>query len=56
MTTEVIQSRFTCLQVPEIKKVRPENRYNMDEAGLLEGLGGNRLVLGSAEYHSIRKK
>ena len=55
-TTEVIQSWFTRLQVPEVKKVRPENRYNMDEAGLLEGLGGNRLVLGSAERRSIRKK
>ena len=28
----------------------------MDKASLLEGLGGNRLVLGSAEHRSIRKK
>lgn len=55
-TIEVIRSWFQHLQPPDIKVIKPGNRYNMDEAGLLEGQGGNGLVLGSAEKRSIRKK
>ncbi|KAM4059097.1 Tc5 transposase DNA-binding domain-containing protein [Hirsutella rhossiliensis] len=31
-------------------------RYNMDEAGIMEGLGENGLVVGSAEKRSVQKK
>ena len=55
-TTEVIRSWFHHLQPPDIKTIKPGNRYNMDEAGLLEGQGGNGIVLGGTERRSIQKK
>ena len=36
--------------------MKPANRYNMDEAGLLEGAGSNGLVLGGTKKRSFRKK
>ncbi|KAF4893324.1 Jerky protein-like protein-like [Colletotrichum fructicola] len=36
--------------------VKPANRYNMDETGILEGKGSNGLVLGRSETKSVRKK
>ncbi|KZL80478.1 transposase [Colletotrichum incanum] len=36
--------------------IKPANRYNMDETGILEGKGSNGLVLGRAETKSVRKK
>ena len=46
--TETIQKFFKLLEIPEIKAIRQENRYNTDEHGLLEGQGSNGLVLGSS--------
>ncbi|KAK6206199.1 transposase [Colletotrichum tabaci] len=42
--------------MPEVKGIKPANRYNMDETGILEGQGSNGLVLGMAETKSVRKK
>lgn len=36
------------LHVPDIRKIPPCNRWNMDEAGIMEGIGDNGLVLGSS--------
>ncbi|KAK8007228.1 hypothetical protein PG989_001218 [Apiospora arundinis] len=36
--------------------IKPENRHNMDEHGILEGQGGNGLVVGSSELRSIQQK
>jgi hypothetical protein len=36
-TTNVIRSWFSKLEVPEITAIKPENRWNMDEAGIMEG-------------------
>ncbi|KZL80589.1 transposase, partial [Colletotrichum incanum] len=36
--------------------IKPANRYNMDETGILEGKGSNGLVLGRAKIKSVRKK
>ncbi|KAF7524655.1 hypothetical protein G7054_g11351 [Neopestalotiopsis clavispora] len=47
---------FRHLAIPEIMAIKPTNRYNMDETGILEGRGSNGLVLGSSEARSIRKK
>jgi DDE superfamily endonuclease/Tc5 transposase DNA-binding domain len=55
-TTEVIRPWFNRLHISEIHTIKPENRYNMDEAGIMEGLGENGLVVGSAEKRSIQKK
>jgi hypothetical protein len=55
-TTEVIMPWFSHLYIPEVCAIKPENRYNMDEAGIMEGLGENGLVVGSSEKRSIQKK
>lgn len=55
-TTEVIKPWFQHLHLPEIQAIKPENRYNMDESGIIEGLGENGLVVGSSERRSIQKK
>ena len=55
-SVEVIRPWFRYLQLPEIQRVKPANRHNMDEAGLLEGAGSNGLVLGGSEKRSVRKK
>ena len=55
-TTEVIKKWFQNMALPYIKSVKPENRWNMDEAGIMEGIGDNGLVVGSAERRFIQKK
>ena len=40
---------FKLQQLPEIKAIPKENRYNMDECVVMEGQGHNGLVLGNAE-------
>jgi hypothetical protein len=46
-TSEVIKLWFQKLEVPVVKAIKPENRWNMDEAGIMEGQGENGLVVGS---------
>ena len=36
------------LTLPEVKKIPRSNGYNMDKIGIMEGMGGNDLVLGEA--------
>jgi hypothetical protein len=55
-TTEIIKLWFKKLVLPEIQAIKPENRWNMDEAGIMEGLGVNELVVGSSQKHGIQKK
>ena len=55
-TTEVIKPWFNYFYIPEVQAIKPENRYNMDEAGIMEGLGENGLVVGSVEKRSVQKK
>jgi 4-hydroxybenzoate polyprenyltransferase len=55
-TTEIIKPWFQKLEVPAIKVIKPENRWNMDEAGIMEGQGENGLVVGSAQKRFIQKK
>ena len=47
-TTPIIKTWFQLLSPPTISAIKPENRYNMDESGIMEGLGANGLVVGSA--------
>jgi hypothetical protein len=46
-TTEIIKKWFQHFTLPRIKTIKPENRWNMDEAGIMEGIGDNGLVVGS---------
>ncbi|KAI1000588.1 hypothetical protein K3495_g7605 [Podosphaera aphanis] len=52
----IIRPWFDRLAESEIMAIKPCNRYNMDETGILEGMGSNGLVLGSSERRSILKK
>ena len=55
-TTPIIKSWFQTLLIPAITRIKPENLYNMDESGIMEGVGANGLVVGSSERRSIQKK
>ena len=55
-TTKIIQEFFDKLELPAIETSSPENRYNMDEAGILEGLGVNGLVVGSSALRAAYTK
>jgi hypothetical protein len=55
-TTQVIKDWFQRLNIPAISLIKPENRWNMDESGIMEGMGVNGLVVGSSERRSIQKK
>ena len=55
-TTDIIRPWFQYLEVPAIKDIKPANRWNMDEAGLMEGKGENGLVVGSVGKGAIQKK
>ena len=46
-TTKVIKPWFQKLEIPIIKSIKPENHWNIDEAGIMEGIRDNRLVIGS---------
>ena len=35
--SEVIKPWFQKLEVPIVKAIKPENRWNMDKAGIMEG-------------------
>ncbi|KAL2116265.1 hypothetical protein VTJ04DRAFT_8432 [Mycothermus thermophilus] len=53
---KVIRPWFNYLAIPAIRAILPENRWNMDEYGLMEGLGSNGLVVGSSEVRATQKK
>lgn len=55
-TINVIKDFFQLQQLPDVKDIPGEHRYNMDETGILEGRGSNGLVLGHAEKKAIIKK
>lgn len=55
-TTERIQEFFKLLALLIIQAIKPEDRWNMDETGMMEGLGTNGLVLGSSEKTMTIKK
>ena len=52
-TIDIIKAWFQKFQVPTIKAIKPQNRWNIDEAGIMEGQGENGLVVGSTERRFI---
>src|SRR6266699_309799 len=54
--TEVIQVWFPLFDLPAIKKVIQADRWNIDETGLMQGMGANSLVLGMTEKRKTFKK
>jgi hypothetical protein len=55
-TSDVIKQWFQKLEVPAIKTIKPENRWNIDEARIIKGQRENRLVVGSAYKYFIQKE
>ena len=55
-TTDRIKAFFQLLQLPAIKDIPKENRYNMNECGVMEGQGHNGLVLGNAKKSVVLQK
>ncbi|KAF4630035.1 hypothetical protein G7Y89_g8107 [Cudoniella acicularis] len=55
-TTDIIKPWFNKLEVPEVKAIKPANRWNIDEAGITEDQGVNGLVVGSKNRRFIQRK
>jgi 4-hydroxybenzoate polyprenyltransferase len=55
-TSDIIKLWFQKLAVPVIKAIAPENRWNMDEAGIMEGYGLNGFVVSHTERRFIQRK
>jgi hypothetical protein len=55
-TTSIIKDWFHQLALPTISSIKPENRWNIDESGIMEGIGANGIIVGSSERRSIPKK
>lgn len=55
-TTEVVRNWWPLLKIPAILAIKPENRYNMDEGGLMEGKTSNGLVLGLRGTRPLQRK
>ena len=47
---------FPLFDLPAIKKVMQADRWNIDETGLMQGMGANGLVFGMAEKRKTFKK
>ena len=46
---ETIQDFLQRLDEPTIAAIPPQHGYNMDESGIMEGLGDNGLAVGASE-------
>ena len=46
---ETIQDFFQRFNEPTIATIPPQHRYNMDESGIMEGLGVNGLIIGASD-------
>lgn len=55
-STELIKAFFMLLMMPPVRKIKQKHRYNVDEVGMMEGIGLNGLVLGRAEKKSALLK
>jgi hypothetical protein len=55
-STENIKAFFRLLDIPKVKAIRPCNRWNMDETGIMQGHRGNGLVVGRASRRQILVK
>lgn len=55
-TTANIRKWWPRLMVKAIKAIKPENRWNMDEAGTAAGQGSNGLAVGSANIEVVRRQ
>ncbi|KAF4414567.1 Pogo transposable element with KRAB domain [Fusarium acutatum] len=52
-STELIKAFFMLLSMPAVRIVKQKNRYNVDEVGMMEGIGLNGLFLGCRDKKSV---
>ncbi|KAK2470259.1 hypothetical protein H9L39_17876 [Fusarium oxysporum f. sp. albedinis] len=52
-STELIKAFFMLLSIPAVRIVKQKNRYNVDEVGMMEGIGLNCLFLGYKDKKSV---
>ncbi|KAF6519132.1 hypothetical protein HZS61_009512 [Fusarium oxysporum f. sp. conglutinans] len=52
-SSELIKAFFMLLMMPAIRIVKQKNRYNVDEVGMMEGIGMNGLFLGHKDKKSV---
>jgi 4-hydroxybenzoate polyprenyltransferase len=55
-TTDRVKAFFELMTIPTIKDIPPSRPYNMDETGIMEGLGFNGWVLGSSRNRYTLQK
>ena len=56
VTSDILKAWFQKLKILAIKAIKPENRWNIDKAGIIKGQGLNKLVVRSAQKRFIQKK
>ena len=54
--SEVIRPWFQKLDIPAVRAIPANQRWNMDETGIMEGYGLNGYVVGSAEIRKVQGK
>jgi hypothetical protein len=52
-SSELIKAFFMLLMMPAIRIIKQKNRYNVDEVGMMEGIGMNGLFLGHKDKKSV---
>ena len=52
-TPEVVKEWFKLFRIPAIRAIPPENRWNFDETGIIEGRGSNGLVVGATNTREV---
>jgi hypothetical protein len=55
VTTEKIRKWWPALRIPAVAVIKPENRYNVDEGGLMEG-NRQRACFGLPRDQAVAKK
>ena len=56
VTPDKIKAFFLVLEEPLLKQIRPSNRWNMDETGIMEGILREQKVLGPSSAKTAVKK
>ena len=55
-SAENIKAFFQLLSIPKVQAIKPCNRWNMDETGIMQGHRGNGLVVGKSSRKHILVK
>jgi hypothetical protein len=56
VTSDRIKALFEVIKGPLLAEIRPQHCYNMDETGIMEGIGSNGKVFVSKPLPGSKKK